>query len=332
MKFNILISILAMVLVAGCSIPGFEIPGMGVVPGLGGTGLEIISFTAEPTPVYSGRTTRVVAEIENRGGTIVEESDACVYLTGSNIDLGGGTDYWTGKDADDKEEVKHFDKDMEPENVVRGTPADIERFSWTLVAPTLTPGQTRQDVFIIRVYNEYSSGVNGNIWVYTDAEAEATKAAGRALKTGTFTPVSGPVGVNVRVSPNPVVLYEDENEFTFSIDITNNAQGTIYYKPGLDYESDDPDLKLDPETQLNNINVAVYAPDLTIEECEGQQEIFGGRSMTLVCEVTINAGTPDTFKSYLVNVDVDYGYYSEREAYVTVQGRTISEQPEEPEE
>jgi hypothetical protein len=320
MKSKILISILAVALVCGCVVPGLP----EITPTLGtGLGLEIISFTAEPTPVYSGRTIRVTAEVENRGGTVVPQDSALVYLTGSNIDLDdtSGT-YWYGKEADDQKEVEQFTNDMEPENVVRGTPPDKERFSWTLVAPDITAGQTRQDTFIIRVYNEYSSGVNGNIWAYTESELEATKAAGRALKTSSFTPVSGPVGVNVRVSPNPIVLYEDENEFTFNIDITNNAQGTIYYKPGLDYTSSNPDLRLDAENELNHIYVSVYAPDLTIGECEGDQEIFGGKSMTLVCEVTIpDANLPATFKSYLVNVNVDYGYYTEREATVTVQGK-----------
>ncbi|NIM46675.1 MAG: hypothetical protein GTN40_00755 [Candidatus Aenigmarchaeota archaeon] len=319
MKSKILISILAIALVAGCI---GEIPGLGPTVGLGGIGLEIISFTADPTPVYSNRTVRVVGEIENRGGTTVANDSALVYLTGSNIDLDDTTGkYWYGRDAgDDRSEIRYFSKDMDPENVVRGTPPDMERFSWSLVSPTITPGQTRQDTFILRVYSDYSSGVNGNIWVYTDSEAEATKAAGRALRTSSFTPISGPVGVNVRLTPNPIILYEGETEFTFNIDITNTATGTIFNKD-IDYDSATvSDLALDAETQLNWLNVAVDAPNLNVAECTGDQEVFGGRSMTLVCEAKVPSA-PSTFKSYLLNVLVTYGYYQEREAVVTVQGR-----------
>jgi len=320
MKFKILISILAMVLVAGCI--GVEIPGLGPMPGVAGIGLEITSFSATPTPIYSRGTIRVVAEVENRGGSTVNNTSALVYLTGSNIDLDDLTGrYWFGRDTDDRNEIGHFSKSMDPENVVRGTPPDMERFSWTLVAPNITPGQTRQDTFIFRVYSDYSSGVNGNIWVYTDSEAEATKSAGRALKTSSFTAISGPVGVNVRVAPNPIILYEGENQFTFNIDITNTATGTIY-KKSIPYSTATvSNLALNAETELNWLTVSVDS-DLTITECTGDQEVFGGKSMTLVCEVTIPSSAPvTTFRSYLLNVIVSYGYYQEREATVTVQGR-----------
>ncbi len=312
-----------MVLVAGCAIPGFEIPGIGLMPGIGGIGLEIISFSADPTPVYSRGTVRVVAEVENRGGTAVENNSALVYLTGSNIDLDDLTGrYWYGRDPDDRSEIMRFSKTMDPENVVRGTPADVERFSWSLVAPNITPGQMRSDSFIFRVYTDYSSGVNGNIWVYTEAEAEATKAAGRALKTSSFTPVSGPVAVGINLRPNPIILYEGESEFTFNIDITNTASGTIYKNDSITYSTATAaSLALDAETQLNWLTVDVDS-DLDITECTGDQEIFGGRSMTLVCEATVPASAPvSTFRSYLLNVIVSYGYYTEREAGVTVQGR-----------
>jgi len=323
MKLKILISILAMVLVAGCVVPGLEIPGVGITPGLAGIGLEIISFSADPSPVYSRGTIRVVAEVENRGGSTVDNDSALVYLTGSNIDLDDLTGrYWYGRDTDDRSEIMWFSKDMDPENVVRGTPADTERFSWTLVAPNITPGQTRQDTFIFRVYTEYSSGVNGNIWVYTDAEAEATKAAGRSLKTSSFTPVSGPVAVSINLRPNPIILYEGEDQFTFNIDVTNTAAGTIYKNNSIPYTTATAsDLALDAESELNWLSVDVDT-DLIITECTGDQEIFGGRSMTMVCEATIPSGQPvDTFRSYLLNVIVSYGYYTEREAAVTVQGR-----------
>ena len=320
MKAKILMLVLTTVLVAGCV--GIDIPGAGGLAVGAGNGLEIISFTAEPTTVYSGRTVRVVAEVENRGGTIVPDNSAIIYLTGSNIDLADtdGT-YWYGRDIEDRAQIKLIPS-MEPENVVRGTPADIERFDWSLTAPNLTPGQTRQDTFIVRVYNEYSSGVNGNIWVYTESEAEATKAAGRSLETSAFTPVQGPVGVSVRVNPNPVILYDGENEITFNIDITNNAQGTIYYNTGMVYSAA-ASLALSADDHLNRVNVIVEAPEFGDDmDCEGVQEIFGGRSLTLVCEATINSGKiPTTFKSYLVNVIVEYGYYTQREATVTVQGK-----------
>ena len=328
MKLKILIPILAIVFVAGCTIPGLDSLGLGGTTLLGGNGLEIVTFTAEPTPIFSGSAVRITAEIENKGGTTVNNSSALVYLTGSNIDIGNTNgDYWYGKETKDRQSIRHFSKEMKPENVVRGTPADIERLYWSLVAPTITPGQTRLDTFILRVYNEYSSGANGNIWVYTNAEAEATRAAGRALRTSSFTTVSGPIAVNVRLTPSAIVLYENENQFTFNIEITNTQSGTIYKSGSIPLGTNNPnDLSLDADTELNHVTVDVDTNGvLQISECTSEQEIFGGRSMTLVCEVTIpTSSTPATFRSYPVNVKVNYGYYTEREASVTVQGKATS--------
>ena len=324
MKFKILTSILAIVLIAGCAIP--EIPGMGPSSIIGtGIGLEIISFTADPTTVFSRGRARITVEVENKGGSTVDNNSALVFLTGSNINLAESPvtgKYWYGRDTDDKYEIQHFSRKMEPEDVVRGIPADIERFSWTLVAPNLTQGQTRDDTFIVRVYNEYSSGVNGNIWAYTDAEAQATEASGKAFKKSSFTAVPGPVAATVKLTPDPVILYEDETEFTFMVEITNTQTGTIYKNNTIDYTTANASkLSLDAESALNWVFVDVVT-DLIITDCVGDQEVFGGRSMTLVCEAKIPSTHPlVTFRSYPVDIAVKYGYYTEREVAVKVQGK-----------
>ena len=62
---------------------------------------------------------------------------------------------------------------------------------------------------------------------------------------------------------------------------------------------------------------------MDISGCSGPQELVAGRETTLVCDVGIKTGsTPETFKSYPLNVTVSYGYYTEKTASVTVQGRS----------
>jgi len=349
MRAKILISVLAIALVSGCVIPGLP----EVTPGIGaGRGLEITSFTVEPSPVFSGASVRVIMETANQGGTTVDIGEALAYLTGSNFDdwsgaavgdCAGFTYNGTSGNCADQQagctdpaaeddpcegtypiegvsSFKDFDKQMKAEDVVRGIPASTDRFTWSLKAPALAAGQTRSDIFIGRIYHEYETSARGSIWVYPETEAEAARAAGRQMYSSSFTYSKGPVGVQVSVSPDPVVLYEGDNSFTVYVKISNLASGTIYSPGAVIYAANDISLTVD---EINRVDVAVEtSTDLSgYADCEGiDQELIAGRDLTLVCEVKISS-TPDTFKSYTFDVTVSYGYYTERTATVTVQGR-----------
>lgn len=307
MNSKILISILAIALVSGCIS---EIPGLPAGGALGGgAGLEITSFTAEPTTVFSGSSVRLIMETTNQGGTTVPNSDSLVYLTGSNVDVWGlAGNYF------------HFEKDMKAEDVVRGIPADTKRFSWTLTAPSITAGQTRSDTFIGRIYHEYKTSANGNVWVYSETEAEAARTGGRSLYTPSFTYTKGPVGLTVSITPTPVILYGTENSFSMNIKINNLATGTIYHPNAVTYASGSEDVAL-AAAELNNVTVTVSGTGLTVgNDCIGDKELVAGRETTLVCDVTVDT-VPATFKSYAVDITVSYGYYTERTASVTIQGK-----------
>ncbi len=316
MKFKIPLLILVIALTAGCVVP---LPTPTPTGAALGKGLEITSFTVEPSSVFSGGTVRVIMEVENQGGATAFNESSLAYLTGSNINLGDTSGfYWYSKSGES--EVKYFNKDMRPADVVRGIPADTKRFSWVLTAPNVTAGQTREDIFIGRIYHDYTTGVNGNVWIYTEAEADAARASGRALNKATFTSTSGPVLLDVSVSPDPVILYQGENTFSLYIKISNAASGTIYRNNTLDYAHGNVSLTAD---QLNKVFIEIQtSPDLDFSsaECTGEQELVAGRTTTIVCDFTVKT-PPATFKSYPVNVIAHYGYFTERTATVTVQGR-----------
>ena len=320
MKLEILASILAIVLIAGCTIPGMDL-GLGTGTSLtGGNGLEITEFTAEPTPLYTGSKVRITMVVENRGGTTVSNSSSVVYLTGSNVDFSGDDTYWHPSDAGIKPYLS-FAKDMKPADVVRGTPADTKTFTWTLTAPTVPAGQTRTDTFYGRTYCDYSTGVNGNLWIYTEGEANAAKASGRTTNKASFTSTTGPVGLGVKISPDPVIYYSSGETFSLYITVSNLATGTIYLK-GKSYSSGIPSLT---ETDYNQVVVSVDYDNSKLSlsnpsDCTGKQELPAGKSTTLVCDFTVSS-PPTTFQSYPITVTADYGYYTERSASVTVQGK-----------
>jgi hypothetical protein len=313
MKGKILVSLLAIALISGCS--GISIPGVDLTPGvgIGGNGLEITSFSAEPTSAFSNSTVRVTMDVENKGGTTVPSGGSLIYLTGASF-----SEWNDGNSAI----YKTIDKEMKAADVIRGVPASTYRLpSTTLTAPSLDAGQTNNYILIGRLYSDYQTNANGNIWVYSETEAEAARAAGRSLYTPSFTYTKGPVGLSVTVSPTPIILYEGENRFTAYIKISNLASGTIYAPDTINYGGSNVALSMD---NINRVDVDVIpGTGLSIVDadgCEGaDQELVAGKDLTMVCDVTV--GSVTTFQSFSFDVSVSYGYYTERTASVTVQGK-----------
>ncbi|MFH1229737.1 MAG: hypothetical protein V1678_04925 [Candidatus Aenigmatarchaeota archaeon] len=323
MKSEILIALLAIIIVSGCTgisgVPGLTTGNTGV----SGSGLEITSFTAEPNVLYNASTVRIIMEVQNLGGSTVDNdnSKTFVYLTGSGIDVESGDNrYWHRIGTDSSTECEYFDHAMKPADVVRGTPGDNDMFKWSLRAPDIDKGQTRNDIFIGRVYTEYTTSVNGNVWAYTETESDAAKASGRAMNSASFTSTAGPVSVVASVIPNPVITYSGDRTFSLNIRISNAASGTIY-APGQITSC--PPSSLDTE-DLNKVTVEIDAPGFTSTDCQGirEEELISGKPTTVFCEMTINeASAPTTFKSYPIKISVRYGYFTEKTASVTIQGR-----------
>jgi len=322
-KEIILLALLATVSVSGISgcVQPSQWPFLQVTPTvLGGTGMVITDFIADPTEVYSNATGRVMMTVKNLGGALVDMDTSLVMIAGSGIKetLADGL-YWTGSGTTTSV-YQHFTKDMKPEDTVRGTPADEKTFTWNLRSPAdIETGTTRTDVFIGRIYYDYTTTVTGNIWVYSQTESDAARAAGRELNRATFSSTSGPVALTLRSTPDPVVLATGENTFTMIMTISNVGGGALYETGSVTYTSGSEDVTLTTD-ELNRVDVTITSPGLTITGCSGSQELVGGKDLTLSCDVTVST-PPTAFASYQVKFVADYGYNTERTATVTVSGR-----------
>ena len=304
MKSLFLLSIVSILLVAGCTNVDLGLNNGNSLSS--GQGLEMTSFTVEPSTVYSGTKVRLNMEVQNMGGTSVNYTNDLVYLTGTNFDKWQGTAY-----------NSFGTTEMKTQDVVRDVPANVKKFSWSLTAPAVNAGQLETDTFIARVYTEYQTNANANVWVYSEGEADAARTAGRSLYTPTFTYTNGPVGLSVSVSPNPAVIYSGDNSFTMNIKISNQAQGTIYYPGSVNYANS---VTID-STKLNMVKLSTVASDTGVTvgtECNGDQELIEGKDTTVVCTITVPA---TTFKSYGFSITAKYGYFTEKTATVTVQGK-----------
>jgi hypothetical protein len=319
MKKSVLLSVLAVVLVAGCT--GGQIPFItATTTFIGGNGLTITEFSIDPTEIYGGANARIVMEVENKGGTPVVDTDMLVLLKGSALDLDGDdTMYWTESESGESV-VMRLDsgEELKPEDPVRETPADTERFTWRLAAPDISAGEQRDDIFIARVYYDYSTKVSGTIWVYSQAEADAARAAGRPLNQPTFTSTSGPVALTVKPSPNVVVLDTGEDDFVLTIKVSSVGGGTLYEAGSVNYAAVVDDVAI-PEGDLNLVDISVDST-LVATDCDVQEELVGGKDVTISCDVTVPSA-PSTFTGYPITITADYGYYTEKTASVSVSGR-----------
>jgi hypothetical protein len=317
MNKSILLATIAVLLVAGCTgtsqFPFQQI----TTTAIGGAGLVISDFSVDPTSVYSSSNARVMMTIDNKGGAPVTDDKSVIYLTGSALSLTDTTGMYWHNSAETI--YKHFGKTMNPEDTVRGTPADEKTITWSLTSPNVSRGQTRNDIFIGRVYYDYQTSITGTVWVYSETESDAARAAGRTLNKATFSSTSGPVALTVRASPDPVVLASGESTYTMTMKVSNVGGGVLYRTGSVTYTSGSENIALTSD-QLNKVDIEMNAPGMTVSGCTGEQELVGGKDITLSCDVTITS-PPTTFQGYPVTLTATYGYNTERTATVTISGR-----------
>jgi hypothetical protein len=319
MNKAILLAVLSTVFVAGC-VQGEWIQTTTTV--VGGNGLVITEFTVDPAELYTDSSGRVMMTISNKGGAVVDVNDAVIYLTGSGIkdDLADNL-YWSARGSTTSVYAA-LTKTLSPEDPVREIPAGEQTVTYTLTSPTgITKGTTRDDIFIGRVYYDYSTTVSGNVWVYSEAEADAARASGKELNKAVLSSSAGPVALYVKAVPEPIVLVSGEDTFTLQIRVSNVGGSTLYKAGSIDYTVAEPDLSLDIDTELNRVEVDIEATGLSgFEQCEGEQELVAGKDIVLSCDVSV-ASPPSTMQSYQLKITAVYGYMSERTASVSVSGR-----------
>jgi len=323
MNKGILLAILSTIIVAGCV--GGELPFPWIqapTAYLGANGLVITEFSIDNTEVYSNKSAKITMTVANKGGASVPDGSALAVLQGSAImeDLvTPGNLYWTGRSTTDSIYLE-MDKDMNPYDPVRDVPADEKILNWYLTSPIgIDIGTSRNDVFIGRLYYDYSTTATGNVWVYSETEASAAQAAGRGLNQNSFSSTSGPIALYVTVKPTNVIVSTGDNEFTMQIKVSNVGGGTAYCQGCVDYTT--PDLEILADSELNIVDVAVTdVPGWTGEDAcsDSAVELVKGEAV-LTCDVTVSV--PDTFRSDQVKVTADYGYWVERTASITVSGK-----------
>lgn len=314
-----LVFVMLAVFVAGCVGGGQT----GAIT-TGGTGLKILSFSPDQESVFGDKTAKLTLLIENQGEFPIKDSESLIYLTGSNVNLysssASSTTTWINATPTDIA-IKKIGKDMKAADMVRQIPADQKELRWTVKAPALARGQTKTDTFTARVYYNYTTRAYSTVWVYSETEAAAIRAAKGTFEEPFSNSTKGPIKVEISYAPSSPTVSASDNTFTMYIKLTNIGGGVAFDGTKIDYTKDTPQdaIKLG-EDDLNKVNIKIIAPNgMTITGCDGLQDMTGAVTQ-IPCDVTITA-LPATKQGFSPIVDVKYGYYVDATTSITVSGK-----------
>lgn len=300
----LLILPIAVLLVAGC----INLGGGGTTA-TSGLGLEISDFSSDLSEVYSNKSARIFMEVENQGqGTVKNMTMSLIGPINSS-----GDDFWRNATRLD---VNYTN--IKPADPVRDLPAEKKREDWKLTAPILVPGQTREDLFIGRVYYGFESKATGTIWIYPESEADSVRNSGGQLDKASFVYTVAPVSIEVTTAPSPPVVSSGDTSFTMLIKLENVGGGTIFNESKWTTTTLIPTLD---SGDLNIVNISVSAPGLSPTGCQGKDEMIGN-SLTLYCDLDVGSTSiPTTKKSVPVTVTIAYGYYKDAELTLKALGK-----------
>ena len=281
--------------------------------GVTGTGLAITSFEPDVASQFDEKPVRILLDVENQGESTVGMETSQVYLNGP---IGTGALDW--KLASEETQCRIFKRDLNPANPTEERPAGTDSLKWTLTAPSLAAGQTRTDSFTARTYYDYRTEAVGTIPAYSEAESIAAREAKQELAKSSFVVSKGPLTLEIRVIPDPVVVTDNKEVVTIDVKVTNSGGGTVYKAGAVTGDTTKaPSLVA---SDLNKVKMKIDAGSLVLSgACDEEQELIAGKPTSLTCDYDIPK--PDTSKSYPIKVTLDYGYYIDASTQVEVVGR-----------
>jgi len=307
MKRYLVLGLIAVLFVSGCVSQGDTI----TTGGGDGTGLEIVDFSADRDEVYSEQTVHAVMEIENQGQADVDQKDGMALLiTTADWDVVSAS----GTSEELHKKVK-LDKDFDQANPVTGKPGDLATIRWTLKAPDVEKGKDRSDKIFGRLYYDYNTVSEGQIWIYPDTERDDDTIT----SSDTFVSSTGPLDIDVSVIPDPAIAEYSGEIITLQILITNIGDGTPYSPDIVSYEKD-YDIN---ETDRNNVHISYSTDSVDLKPidnaCPEEVELVDD-SAVVMCDLN----TTKKFsakQSYPVTITTQYGYVVEEEINIDIIGK-----------
>lgn len=268
-------------------------------------GVTVQSFTATPSTVFEGQPATLELQLANAGGRNADNVQAKLF----NAPINEGSGSWTGTSA-----LKEVGS-LRPGDPETDTPAITKPVTWSLDSPDLSQGVSIPYDFLSRIYYEYDTVGVTEIQVM---DSERYRDSGATRQRPSVENSAGPVQLEVRTR-TPLVFYgeEESNPSSELCVIAKNVGGGEVLSPdtlGIN----------DVQNSENEVRLTVKASGSAISFAEGattDTEIVPIVGTEGIHCFTVNAESSDIQQTVPITITADYGYYTESQTSVTVEGR-----------
>lgn len=269
------------------------------------SGVNIESFTASPTEIYSGQPSTLELRLKNNGGQEARDVEAKLY----NIPLEDDRSW----NIASGEQTLEFNN-LRPANPDTETPSREVSQVWTLEAPEIDSNQRIPYTVNTRIFYKYSTEGVTDIKVMTGQEfRESNDETSRP----TLDNSGGPIQLEVRTR-SPVVFYDDSESMqtNFCVIVSNEGSGTPFLS-SADY-SEATESKNQRKVKLN---IQASGNQISFGQNEKTVEIIGKEGQTCFTMNAEGISGSEIQKTVPVTLEADYGYYLDSGESLTVRGR-----------
>jgi hypothetical protein len=283
-------------------------------------GISTTEFFAIPSQTFSGKSVKIYMTLKNVGGEEVERGLVC--LLGENFPGSAERGFWETEDKICKKL-----RTLKAPNPLQNMPGGETTLKWNLKAPFLPKGIKSNDMFLARVFYEYSTKASFKLFALTESERITMKQRGETIPTFKVDKTKGPVDISVEIKPWPIIVVNGEEVYiNLKIILRNVGEGTVFDASRFSWE-DTNNIPVIGEDELNKIYLSIRTPNevkITCdEEKEGNKyyiELFM-KEATISCDVHLKDPSLTTKKEYPILIEAKYGYYFDEKMWVRVEGR-----------
>lgn len=322
-------------------------------------GLVISRFFADPERIDSGDIFRVYMEVENVGQRTADKARLELISSafeGQDISPGAGV-IKPGEPLPEfraeRTERNYYFETLAPPKADYNQPGDFRVVSWPLQAPFVPEGTAKEFRLLGRLTYSYSTSAVATIPVYTKNEMRNTGLPKSFDAAGTSGPlkieVSGPKNIVVNTDPDAISISRSEfavytvtmrntgDGIPITSGINGLVTGTMRFAGGItpvDCLKEKTEafpasqVSLPSQQTFKILQQQGYDPEayqIDLPDGENGLILRNGEAVTFSCTLALARGqwVSRPFGTATISFDIDYTYFIEKEATVTVRGASL---------
>lgn len=279
-----LLSLVAVLLVSGCTTLPFV---------LSGNGVAIEAFESDFSDVFSGEQVDFTVKIKNIGSQLAK---------GGKIAFLGLED-WTSS----------FQRTCTFDALIAPTPStEGQSFlcSIQFIAPEVPDLVSVTYHPSARVAYTYSTTTLQHITIASQEEALKIEKGGGSLTTDTATTTQSPIAITTEAQ-GPIRVFENSLTFPLTITVTNVGGGTVCNQ---DYNDCDNSIL------WNTLDITTTMAGTRISDCSQALSLSSGTN-TITCDIPVSSLPTSGVVQRTIQVQSEYGYFVDKEITVAVKAK-----------